>query len=222
MIGVLMWLLLPNLLQIVCVAASDKLRRNSTASPTTVEWTTAIRNHDTLKVTALLMTPVSLSDKAYNKSITLETLLSGITSYYMEIISNKTYVDHVGAFEKLYTFFADSMFLLPPPEVKMADTWFTERQSYTVTPVPATAFMWLDAAHGNMTRVGNNLSRIQELVAEILPVLHDLGHTDRDTKKLKCLAARFLDLAIIPPASEFCRQTKNAIHEFNMTWAWDL
>lgn len=182
------------------------------------DWTAALQNHDRSQVFSLLMTPYSLSEHAYNQSMRLEALLTPITGYYEEIISNKTYVDHVGAFEKLYTFFADSMFLLPPHETETADKWLEERMSYRVTPVSANAFLSLHAAHENLTLVRKSLSRMQEFVADALPVLHDLGHTASETKKLKELAARFLALTKFGSGHEYCDQATKALLSFFETW----
>lgn len=183
------------------------------------QWTSALRAHDKLKVAILLSKPYDFADGAYNKSLIVEELLIQIRSYYQQILSNETYVDHVGAFEKLYTFYADSMFLLPPSETVFAIKWFTVRLNYSITPVSAASFGHFDAANGNMTLVQRELSRIQEFVKHALPVLHDLGHTERDTQRLKQIAAHFVAISQVTHPSDLCIHAKASIFNFYETWS---
>lgn len=185
-------------------------------------WTEAIEKRDVIRVLILLATPVKYSHDGVKKAKELQQLLTPIEEYYEEIVKNESsQVDHVGAFEKLYTFHAETVFLMPPEEATNGYKWFSDRNSKIVTPVSDKSYFHFESALTGFATVDTGLRELRHFIEGILPVLHDLGHTPGDTLKLKFLAAEFLGLAKVQKPVDMMRATENAILKFYETWVKD-
>ena len=182
-------------------------------------WTKAIENRDVIRVLTFLATPIKDSYDGVKKADRLQQLLTSIEEYYEQIVKNESsQVDHVGAFEKLYTFHAESVFLMPPEEATHGYKWFSDRGSRTVTPVSDKSYFYFESAATGFYSVDKGLRELRHFIEDILPVLHDLGHTPGDTLKLKFLAAEFLILAKVQKPAKSMKSTGEAILKFYETW----